>query len=145
MRETERIDALNRDADWLLVLPDTLTIADRGRIANIAQNMKKIAAFVVDRDAGPTLDARSALTAKTTECETYQRVGAETVTRLEAAMIAGSELLKQNNNLRETLGGKLEGLKVTAAEALLAEPQPNVAEAAGVVTDPTEIEGLEKP
>lgn len=133
MRETERIEALQRDADWLNNLPDTLLPADRGRIANIAQNMKKTAAFVVDRDAGPNLDARSELTAKSVECENYQRVGAETVIRLNNAIIAGSALIKQNNDLRETLGGKLADLEV--AKALLTEPQPNVAEAAGIVTE----------
>lgn len=141
MRETQRIEALTNDADYLLALPESLTSEERGRIANIAQNMKKTAAFMVDRDAGPTIDARSELTAMGVRLETYQRVGAETVTRLDKAVNAGADLIRQNNELRETLGGRIANLE--AAKTLLASPQPNVVEAAGIVANPKEIEGLQ--
>lgn len=141
MRETQRIDQLNEGAAFLRSLPDTLTPEIRGRLANFALNMEKTAAFVVDRDAGPTLDAKSELTAMGVQLDTYQRVGAETVERLDKAINAGAGLLTQNNELRAALKsdlGKAEGRE--AAQKILDAPQPNVAEAAGVVTDLKEVE-----
>lgn len=145
MREDTRLEALQNDADWLLRLPDTLLPADKGRIANIAQNMKKTAAFILDRDAAPTIDLRSELTLKNTQLETYQRVGAETVARLDKAINAGALLLTQNNNLREALKSDLGKAELKAkAEKLVEASQSNVAEAAGVVTDLNEIEKVKE-
>lgn len=61
MKESQRIEQMNEGAALLRSLPSDrhLTSDELARLANIALGMEKFAAFVLDRDAGPTRDVVS--------------------------------------------------------------------------------------